>query len=114
MPTVIPVRMHFNAQDLWFLPGRSQAKAGDHVIVPTERGTEFGLATADPFSVPDSELKGKSDLRPVVRIATDKDIERAEDLAAQGEQAMPIFRKLVKESGLDIKPVGVEFLFGGE
>ena len=114
MPTVIPVRMHFNAQDLWFNPGKSQAKAGDHVIVATERGTEFGLATADPFNVPDNEMKGKGELKLVVRIATDKDVARAEELANQGEQAMPVFRKLVKESGLDIKPVGVEFLFGGE
>ena len=114
MPTVIPVRMHFNAQDLWFKPGNTGAKAGDHVIVNTERGTEFGLATADPFSAPESECKGKGELKSVVRVATDADIERAEKLAAQGEEAMPTFRKLVKESGLDIKPVGVEFLFGGE
>ena len=80
MPTVIPVRMHFNAQDLWFNPGKSQAKAGDHVIVATERGTEFGLATADPFNVPDNEMKGKGELKLVVRIATDKDIARAEDM----------------------------------
>ena len=113
MPTVIPVRMHFNAQDLWFNPGKSQAKAGDHVIVATERGTEFGLATADPFNVPDNEMKGKGELKLVVRIATDKDIARAEELAAQGDEAMSVFRRLVKESGLDIKPVGVEFLFGG-
>ncbi len=114
MPTVIPVRMHFSAQDLWFKPGNTGARAGDHVIVNTERGTEFGLATADPFSVPDSECKGKGELKSVVRIANDSDIARAEKLAAQGEEAMPTFRKLVKESNLDIKPVGVEFLFGGE
>ncbi len=114
MPTVIPVRMHFSAQDLWFKPGNTGARAGDHVIVNTERGTEFGLATADPFSVPDSECKGKGELKSVVRVATDSDIARAEKLAAQGEEAMPTFRKLVKESDLDIKPVGVEFLFGGE
>ncbi len=114
MPTVIPVRMHFSAQDLWFKPGNTGARAGDHVIVNTERGTEFGLATADPFSVPESECKGKGELKSVVRVATDSDIARAEKLAAQGEEAMPTFRKLVKESNLDIKPVGVEFLFGGE
>ena len=114
MPTVIPVRMHFSAQDLWFKPGNTGARAGDHVIVNTERGTEFGLATADPFSVPESECKGKGELKSVVRVATDSDIARAEKLAAQGEEAMPTFRRLVKESNLDIKPVGVEFLFGGE
>ena len=112
MPVVIPVRTHFASQDLWFDPASSGARGGDHVVVTTERGTEFGLATDDPFDVDDEELK--SPLKPVLRIATENDIRQAEGLARKGEEAMPLFRKLVKEQGLDMKPVGVEFLFGGE
>ena len=112
MPTVVPVRMHFNVMDLWFNPRQTGAQKGDHVVVTTERGTEFGLVTADAFEVPKDELKG--DLKSVLRIATDEDVKRAEELAVRGDEAMPVFRQLVKESGLDMKPVGVEFLFGGE
>ncbi len=112
MPVVIPVRMHFNTQDLWFDPAESGAAAGDHVIVTTERGTEFGLATDDPFEVETEELR--AELKPVLRIATDEDIAKAEELAERGDDAMSVFRSLVKKSGLDMKPVGVEFLFGGE
>ena len=112
MPVVIPVRTHFASQDLWFDPASSGARGGDHVVVSTERGTEFGLATDDPFDVDEEELK--SPLKPVLRIATENDIRQAEGLARKGEEAMPLFRKLVKEQGLDMKPVGVEFLFGGE
>ena len=113
MPTVIPVRMHFSTQDLWFNPKQTGAAAGDHVVVSTERGTEFGLATADPFDVPQAEVKGK-ELKPVLRVATEEDVARAEELAERGDEAMRTFRQLVKASGLDMKPVGVEFLFGGE
>lgn len=112
MPTVIPVRMHFNTQDLWFNPRQTGARKGDHVVVTTERGTEFGLATADPFEAPRDEIKG--DLKPVLRIATEDDLARAEELATKGDEAMPVFREFVKEHELDMKPVGVEFLFGGE
>ena len=112
MPTVIPVRMHFSTQDLWFNPAKTGASKGDHVVVSTERGTEFGLATADPFNVPKNELKGE--LKPVLRIATDDDLDKADSLATKGDEAMPVFRRLIKKHGLDMKPVGVEFLFGGE
>ena len=112
MPTVIPVRMHFCNQDLWFDPQSSGAAKGDHVVVSTERGTEFGLATADPFDAPAEEVKGE--LKPVLRVATDEDVEKAEELAERGDEAMGVFRELVKANELDMKPVGVEFLFGGE
>lgn len=112
MPTVIPVRMHFATQDLWFNPRQTGACKGDHVVVTTERGTEFGLVTADAFEAPRDEIKG--DLKPVLRVATEEDLALAEDLATKGDEAMPIFRELVKEHELDMKPVGVEFLFGGE
>jgi len=110
--TVIPVRTHFNIQDLWFDPADSGARKGDHVLVTTERGTEIGLVTMEPFEAPEEEVKG--DLKHVMRVATEADLERAETLARRGEEAMPVFRQLVKDSGLDMKPVGVEFLFGGE
>lgn len=112
MPQVIPVRMHFNANDLWFDPAGTGAAAGDYVVVDTERGTEFGLATMDPFEAPEEEIEGQ--LKPVLRVASQNDVVRAEELANQGDEAMPIFRDMVSKYNLDIKPAGVEFLFGGE
>ena len=117
MPTVIPVKFRYSARDLWFNPKKSGAVCGDHVICATERGTEIGLATADPFEVSEAELGdtvGHSRLASVLRVATDSDLALAETLAEKGERAMPVFRDLVKQSGLEMKPVGVEYLFGGE
>ena len=112
MPTVIPVRMHFNSEDLWFSPENTGAVGGDYVIVSTERGTEFGLATRDPFQAPADETHGT--LKPVLRVATDADVRQAEGLAAKGERTMPLFRQLIDKYQLDMKPAGVEYLFGGE
>ncbi|MGI6755009.1 MAG: regulatory iron-sulfur-containing complex subunit RicT [Atopobiaceae bacterium] len=117
MPTVIPVKFAYSVHDLWFDPKESGALAADHVICATERGTEIGLATADPFEVSAAELGdtiGQSSLASVVRVASGADLERADELATKGEEALPVFRSLAKESGLDMKPVGVEYLFGGE
>ncbi len=112
MPIVIPVRMHYSMQDLWFDPKSTGAKKGDHVVVATERGTELGLACGDPFVASAKEVHGE--LKPVLRVADESDLSKAEALVRKGEEAMPVFRRLVKENGLDMKPVGVEFLFGGE
>ena len=117
MPTIIPVKFTYAARDLWFDPAGTGAQEADHVICTTERGTEIGLATGDAREVSEEELEhviGHAQLRSVVRIATDSDLDRAEQLAARGEDAMPTFRRLVGASGLDMKPVGVEYLFDGE
>lgn len=112
MPVVVPVKFAFAAHELWFDPRDLDILAGDHAICTTERGTEIGLVTADPFEVHPEELAAP--LKPVVRIATDVDLDRADDLADAGEDAMFDFRRLVEKNGLDMKPVGVEYLFGGE
>ncbi len=112
MPIVIPVKFAYASRDLWFDPAGVPAEEGDHVICTTERGTEIGLATADPFEVPREELSAP--LKPLVRIATDDDIEFAEGLAERGEASMHDFRRLVEKNHLDMKPVAVEYLFGGE
>ena len=91
MPTVIPVKFKYAARDLWFSPADTGAQEGDHVICTTERGQEIGLAVGDAHEVTAellSETIGHSQLRDVMRIATDDDLDRAEELADRGERAM--------------------------
>ncbi|MGN0075397.1 MAG: regulatory iron-sulfur-containing complex subunit RicT [Parafannyhessea sp.] len=117
MPTVLSVKFKYAAHDLWFDPAKSGAQEGDHVICATERGQEIGLATMDPMEVSKEHLReviGESGrLQPVIRVAGEKDLDRAEMLADRGDEAFPTFKRLAHESGLDMKPVGVEYLFGG-
>lgn len=112
MPVVVPVKFAFASRDLWFDPQGLDIVEADHAICSTERGCEIGLVTADPFEVPEAELSAP--LKPVLRIATDDDLDYADELAQRGDDAMEDFRRLVKQNGLDMKPVGVEYLFGGE
>ena len=112
MPVVVPVKFAFAGRDLWFDPQGLDIVQADYAVCQTERGTEIGLVTEDPFEVSTSELAAP--LKPVLRIATDEDLDRADDLAIKGEDSMEDFRRLVKKNRLDMKPVGVEYLFGGE
>ena len=112
MPLVVPVKFTYASRDLWFDPQDLDILEADYAICSTERGTEIGLVTADPFEVPQGEIG--QPLKPVLRVASDIDLQLADDLAIQGDEAMVDFRRLVKELDLEMKPVGVEYLFGGE
>ena len=117
MPTVVPVSFRYAARDLWFDPAGTGAGEGDRVICHTARGTEAGLVTADAREVGEEELAartGGAELKPVARVADEDDIARIAELEELGDEALPVFRRLVKESGLDMKPVGVEYLFDGD
>ena len=113
MPTVVPVKFEYAARDLWFDPKESGVLEGDHVICQTERGLEIGLAVADPREISQEEFEyktNKAELKDVVRVATDEDLSRAEELAAKGEAALPVFRKFAVQEELEMKPIGVEYL----
>lgn len=116
MPTAIPVKFRYASCDLLFDPRQSEAIEGDHVVCETERGLEIGLTTADAQDYSDADLHeiiGDAPLRAVIRVATEEDLVRADELAEDAERALPIFRRLAKEDGLDMKPVGVEYTFDG-
>lgn len=117
MPIIVSVKFHFASRDLWFDPQESAAAAGDFVICQTERGVEFGLVTQGPFELPEEEVRGiigEKPLQPVLRRATDEDISYAESLTERAEDAFAVFRRHVANLELDMKPVGVEYLFDGE
>ena len=117
MPTVVPVKFEYAARDLWFDPKESGVLEGDHVICQTERGLEIGLAIADPREISQEEFEyktNKAELKDVVRVATEEDLSRAEELATKGEAALPVFRRFVVQEELEMKPIGVEYLFDGE
>lgn len=115
MPNVIAVRFRNNPKQLWFDPSNVDVHEGDHVIVSTERGTEIGLAAADPFEVTDQAIHElPSALKGVIRVATEDDLKRADELATKGEEALGTFRELIEKHKLEMKPVRVDFIFGGE
>lgn len=116
MPTVIPVKFKYVIHDLWFDPSDTGAGEGDYAICATERGQEIGLCTMDAMEVDEERLRqriDKASLSSVVRIASESDLDRADRLARQGEDALPIFRDSVYKLDLDMKPIGVEYLFDG-
>ena len=115
MVRVTPIKLQAGTRVLWFDPAEYTVCAGDRVIVSTERGSEFGVATSDIMEVSDELIEQlKSPLKPVLRIADEADIERAEELRQKGEEALATFKELAAEASDQMRPVMVEFLFDGD
>ncbi len=115
MVQVAPIKLNVGPKVLWFDPAGVELRAGDHVVVRTERGHEFGECTSDIMDVSDELIaKLNSPLKPVLRIATEADEEKNAELKARADEALVAFRRLVQETHTDMHPVEVEFLFDGE
>ena len=112
MPTVVGVKLRFAPKTLWFDPVGTEPAQGDTVVVETERGSELGMVQQPAHEVEPSSLTAP--LKPIDRIATQEDLARAEELSAKEAEALPVFRELVHEYKLDMKPIDVEYLFSGD
>ena len=115
MVRVAPIRLAFNPRTLWFDPRDLDIHNGDDVVVLTARGVEFGRAAGDVFEIDEDQVKKlKSPLKPVKRIATPEDVERAAEMERLGREALPIFKEMAAEANKDMHPVSVEYLLEGD
>ena len=92
-------------------------KAGDKyernmpVVVETARGLEYAWVAYPDREVTDDEIV--SPLKPVIRIATQKDTEFYEACQEKRPQAMQICREKIIKHGLEMKLVDCEYAFDG-
>lgn len=77
MINVIGVRFRTAGKIYFFSPGQFAVKQGDHVIVETARGVEYGRVVSGPKEVSDDSVV--QPLKSVIRIATDEDKRTVEE-----------------------------------
>ena len=115
MPAVVPVRFKHNTKTYWFTYSDCEPHADDVVVVSRDNGKAFGTVDYEPFELSEEEAgKLHSPLSPIVRIATEEDLSKKEELEEKGEEAKAVFRELAEKRGLDIKPIDVEYMLDGE
>lgn len=85
------------------------AKEGDHVIVETARGVEYGKVSMANTLIPKTELV--LPLKKVLRAATEEDDRHLEENNRREEEAFSICQKKIGEHGLDMKLIDVEYTF---
>ena len=73
MTKVIGIRFRKAGKVYYFSPGGNEIKTGDHVIVETARGVEYGYVVLGTHEVDDRKVI--QPLKPVIRMATPADEE---------------------------------------
>ena len=112
MVKVVGIKFKNGGKLYYFAP-----KAGDKyernmpVVVETARGLEYAWVAYPDREVTDDEIV--SPLKPVIRIATEKDTEFYESCQEKRPQAMQICREKIIKHGLEMKLVDCEYAFDG-
>lgn len=106
---IIGVRFKKTGKVYYFEPNGCVAKRGEHAIVDTARGPEFGEVWIPNRRVPTSEIV--LPLRPCIRIATKQDILHNAENQVKEEEAFKICNEKIGEHKLDMKLVDVQYTF---
>ena len=93
----------------FFDPLQLEIKRGDHVIVETARGIEFGTVVAGVHEVEDDKVI--QPLKPVMRIAGERDIEQEAANKEKEKEAFKICKEKILKHGLEMKLIDAEYTF---
>ena len=109
---VIGIKFKEGGKIYYFAPRENeQYEEGMQVIVETSKSVEFALVAFPPREVEDGEVT--QPLKPIVRIATERDREQQRRNAERRPQAMKQAQEKIEKHGLDMKLIDCEFAFDG-
>lgn len=109
MAKVVGVRFRNVGKIYYFNPKNYKVKLGDHVIVETARGVEYGKVVLAPKDVVDDQVVHP--LKEVLRVATKDDDEREKYNRKRERDAFKICQKKIREHGLEMKLIDAEYTF---
>ncbi|MCU6746901.1 MULTISPECIES: PSP1 domain-containing protein [Lachnospiraceae] len=109
MTKVIGVRFRTAGKIYFFAPGKLTVRQGDHVIVETARGVEYGRVVSGPKEVRDEEVV--QPLKPVIRIATEQDKKTVSKNKEKEKEAFRICLEKIRKHGLEMKLIDAEYTF---
>lgn len=109
MIKIVGVRFRNAGKVYYFDPKGYKIGAGDHVIVETARGVEYGTVIGEIREVPDDKVI--QPLKAVIRVATQEDDARAQKNRAREKEAMRICSEKIRRHGLDMKLIDAEYTF---
>lgn len=109
MIKVIGVRFRNAGKIYYFAPGKLEIKAGDHVIVETARGIEYGYVVLGNREV--EEGKVVQPLKSVIRLATAEDHAKEAVNRRKEKDAFKICQEKIRKHNLEMKLIDVEYTF---
>lgn len=109
MIRVIGVRFRQAGKIYYFDPVDFDIEVGQHVIVETARGIEYGLVLTGPREVEDDKVI--QPLKPVIRVATPEDDELEMKNKEKEKSAFNICLEKIAKHKLEMKLIDAEYTF---
>ncbi len=108
---VVDIQFRTGQKVYYFDPAGIACKAGDHLIIDTARGPEYGICAAGNHKITKAEVV--TPLRCVLRHATPQDEKRAEENRQKEKKAYALCAEKIAEQQLDMQLVSAECAFDG-
>lgn len=109
MTKVVGVRFRQVGKIYFFAPGKYSVETGQHVIVETARGVEYGQVVLGEREVEDTAVI--QPLKAIIRIATPEDDERELKNREKEKEAFKICLEKIAKHNLDMKLIKAEYTF---
>ncbi len=109
MANVVGVRFRNAGKIYYFDPLDFDIEVGQHVIVETARGVEYGLVMSGRREVPEDMVV--QPLKPVLRIATPEDDDTEMENKEKEKEAYKICLEKIQKHGLEMKLIDAEYTF---
>ena len=108
---VVDIQFRPGQKIYFFDPAGIRCAVGDHVIIDTARGAEFGIVTGGNHRIPPKDVVAP--LRKVIRKASAQDERTIAENRAREKKAYEVCLQKVTEHGLDMQLVSAECAFDG-
>ena len=108
---VVDIQFRPGQKIYYFDPNGLTCKQGDHVIIDTARGPEFGICAGGNHTIPAKDVV--SPLRNVLRLATAHDEKVMEENRRKEKRAFDLCMEKIQEHKLDMQLVSAEYAFDG-
>jgi cell fate regulator YaaT (PSP1 superfamily) len=109
----MPVGVRFKeaGKVYYFDAGDIELDPGNYVVVETSHGLEIGRVVIAPGQVIASEIK--ESLKPIMRRATQEDLERSEELKKRAKEQLPVARQRAIGDRVDMRVVSADYSLDG-
>lgn len=112
MVKVVGIKFKNSGKLYYFAPRKGDVyERNMPVVVETARGLEYAWVAYPEKEVTDDEIVPP--LKPIIRIATEKDTQVYEENQEKKPQAMQLCKEKIAKHGLDMKLIDCEYAFDG-
>ena len=108
---VVDIQFRSGQKIYFFDPDGQRFADGDHIIIDTARGEEFGICVGGNHKIPPKNVVAP--LRKVLRRATPQDEKTIQENRAKEKRAFEVCQQKIAEHGLDMQLVNAEVAFDG-